>query len=1000
MWSSIRDALIFVWTVVYLSKIAINITFVLDITMSDTYSLATSINSQQANVSTTPRLRYTLPRLFNIRRYAPPTPRPHTAVLAELASLGILHYRGCRAGRSKRRRIQIQIQLSSNRAPTDRNHVTRPRVSCLIDVPRVNTVNAPRPYTDRLLPKLYVLNAASLAKPHAIEQLSTELSSLDIDIALITETHLKGHHSEGSFSIQGYTCVRRDRVGRRGGGVAAYVRNDVKYSKLTVREECNEYETLWLSLDWNNKTVICVIVYHPPKPIYDVSIFKDYLFNNIEEIAFSHPSATILAAGDFNQLQDIEFCAKGLISLVQEPTRGANCLDRIYTTAPLNYNIKVVKSLVKTDHSAVVFSDSRDIVINSVKLTKTVNYRPKSPALHSRFLSQVKEDCFETVLGCDSVQECADHFYAILLQLFDKYYPLRHCTITNCDPPFITPEIKSLLRKKNELMRSNKIEQASAIGLKVGKLIARRNSSKLAHISAGGSSMWDEVRKLTANTKHCSLPTSISAQSLNTYYASVSTDPCYLPPASKLSALHPDDPITEFAVFKLLDKLQSTASGPDDLPFWFLRTAAPIITRSLTYLINLSLNSSSVPTQWKAAVIHPIPKISSPLEPSHMRPISVVSILSRLTERLVITSFYTPALLNFPTLSNQFAYRPTCSTTAALISLFSQITRLLETNTFVFVLTFDYSKAFDTLSHDSVGKALANLSIPDHSYNWTLDYLTNRTHHTTLNGAVSSTASISAGVIQGSVLGPTLFNIASASLAPLSDLNTYLRYADDGYLVVPGSNANSIPQELHHHAQWAAQHNLKLNLSKTSEIVFSSKRCRTSPPPPTQGIVRVNSLKILGVLVDGKLNFQPHINDAIKSCNQGLFALRTLRQHGLPDESLRLTFTSKILSKLSYASPAWWGFITESSENQLDAFLRKACRLNYYSDTHLTFSTIVEQLETNLFNNIASNPHHCLHSLLPPLKSSNYNLRSRGHSYKLPAKDDRNFINRLLYRLV
>ena len=383
-----------------------------------------------------------------------------------------------------------------------------------------------------------------------------------------------------------------------------------------------------------------------------------------------------------------------------------------------------------------------------------------------------------------------------------------------------------------------------------------------------------------------------------------------------------------------------------------------------------------------------------------MRPISVVSILSRLTERLIVKNFFTPVITTLPSLSNQFAYRPTCSTTAALIFLLSHITSLLESNTFVFVLTFNYSKAFDTLSHSSVANALSTLDIPDSVYNWTLDYLKNRSHYTTLNGQTSDTAQISAGVIQGSVLGPTLFNLTASTLTPFSSLNAYFKYADDGYLVIPGSNSASIPQELIHHSQWASSQNLKLNLAKTSEIVFASKRNKIPLPPSTPGVNRVTSLMILGVLFDDRLTFQPHITDTIKSCSQALFALRTLRHQGLSDESLSLTFTSKVLSKLTYGSPAWWGFISENTKAQLEAFIRKSMKFNYYPSAGPPFSHIVDKLENNLFVSIASNPNHCLHPLLPPLKVCKYDLRKRGHNYSLPKKDERNFIVRTLYKLV
>jgi len=380
------------------------------------------------------------------------------------------------------------------------------------------------------------------------------------------------------------------------------------------------------------------------------------------------------------------------------------------------------------------------------------------------------------------------------------------------------------------------------------------------------------------------------------------------------------------SVFNLLDKLSPTASGPDGLPFWFLKLAAPIICEPLTHVVNLSLATSTVPKQWKSATIHPIPKTAQPQEPSQMRPISVVSILSRLTERLVIRYFFNPVLSTCFDLSNQYAYQATCSTTVALVSMLAHITQLLSTNTHVHVLTFDYSKAFDTLSHSSVANTLSHLSAPDSIYNWVLDYLSDRSHATLFQGIISPSATITAGVIQGSVLGPTLFNITASTLTPFSSINKYFKYADDGYLVVPASNASSIPSELQHHSAWASQRNLKLNIAKTAEIVFVRRRGKA--PLPTPGINRVNSLKILGVLVDDHLTFQEHISQTINSCSQSLFALRTMRQHGLDNKSLHQIFTAKILSKLTYAAPAWWGYASASSKLQFESFLRKANKFN------------------------------------------------------------------------
>ena len=189
----------------------------------------------------------------------------------------------------------------------------------------------------------------------------------------------------------------------------------------------------------------------------------------------------------------------------------------------------------------------------------------------------------------------------------------------------------------------------------------------------------------------------------------------------------------------------------------------------------------------------------------------------------------------------------------------------------------------------------------------------------------------------------------------MSSLNKYFKYADDAYLIVPGSNASSIPIELDHHTSWAAKSNLKLNPSKTSEIVFSR---RNYPNPPlNHGIQRHDNLKVLGVLVDNELSFDQHVRQTIKSCMQTLFALKIMKSFGLTPAILQTIFKSLvIISKLLYASPSWWGFISAQNKDMLVAFLNKAIRFGYYKVNDPGLYELQNNIERKLFQNIASNP--------------------------------------------
>jgi hypothetical protein len=102
--------------------------------------------------------------------------------------------------------------------------------------------------------------------------------------------------------------------------------------------------------------------------------------------------------------------------------------------------------------------------------------------------------------------------------------------------------------------------------------------------------------------------------------------------------------VTEWGVFKMLEALCPTATGVDGLPSWFLKVGAPFFAASIADMVNLSLFSSTVPKQWKAASIIPVPKTPKPLTPSDYHPISITPMLSRVMERIIVYDHFYPSM--------------------------------------------------------------------------------------------------------------------------------------------------------------------------------------------------------------------------------------------------------------------------------------------------------------------------------------------------------------------
>ena len=203
-------------------------------------------------------------------------------------------------------------------------------------------------------------------------------------------------------------------------------------------------------------------------------------------------------------------------------------------------------------------------------------------------------------------------------------------------------------------------------------------------------------------------------------------------------------------VFRMLDTLRPTVTGLDQVPAWFLWLGTPVFAKPLAHLFHQSLATGTVPCQWKIASITLIPKKAKPQHPSDFRPISITLVMLRSLERFVIRNFIYSALSQlYPSLdfSDQFAFQPSGSTTAAIMAMLHTVRSMLNDNDYVHVFSFDFSKAFNTVRHVSLMSKLAQLTLPDSIYNWAVDFFDSHAHCTRFAGITSEVAAIHLSLI-------------------------------------------------------------------------------------------------------------------------------------------------------------------------------------------------------------------------------------------------------------
>src|SRR6218665_3383544 len=158
--------------------------------------------------------------------------RPENTVapqtFAKIREQGILRTRGSRGGTRKSRHIKTLI--TNNRNET--------------------------------FPGLYVINANSIAKMHAIDQLRADLIGYSLDIAIITETHLKAHHPDPMVGLSGYSLIRRDRVAGERGGVAVAVKEGLPAREVCIDGDTRSLELLWVRVETAQGILFIGALYH------------------------------------------------------------------------------------------------------------------------------------------------------------------------------------------------------------------------------------------------------------------------------------------------------------------------------------------------------------------------------------------------------------------------------------------------------------------------------------------------------------------------------------------------------------------------------------------------------------------------------------------------------------------------------------------------------------------------------------------------------------------
>ena len=325
---------------------------------------------------------------------------------------------------------------------------------------------------------------------------------------------------------------------------------------------------------------------------------------------------------------------------------------------------------------------------------------------------------------------------------------------------------------------------------------------------------------------------------LNTYFATVFTQEDGVSPSFPDIAqkLMPEIIIKEEDIFQLLRELKvDKAMGPDGLCPRILVEAKDDLVHPLKMLFCKSLNQGELPCDWKDAVVIPIFKKGKRDMPQNYRPVSLTCVVCKIMEKIVRNALVDHMVKNRLLSESQFGFVPGLSFALQLLVCMERWTKVLDDGGQVNVIYTDYSKAFDTVSHQKLLKKLHGLGVRGNTWIWIKSFLKDRRQKVKVEESFSDWVKVSSGVPQGSVLGPVLF------LAYINDLPESIpgesvnHFADDTKLdktITTSGDALTLQQSLSKMVEWSKKWSLNLNSSKC-KVLHISRR-----PNPIEHILR------------------------------------------------------------------------------------------------------------------------------------------------------------------
>lgn len=791
-------------------------------------------------------------------------------------------------------------------------------------------------------------------------------------VVVLTETWLwEGIRTEELFS-DAYTVWRRDRdYGRlgqkRGGGVLIAVRREL--TALARPEWHSTAEDLWITIKFNSKNdssitdlhVGCLYLISQNLGLSLTAQLENFS-DKVLSISAKHNNDKIIILGDFNQ-SGISWTMSPDRTHLVPVTNGAdgdhcNILDLMslnnlgqFNNVPNLYDGSILDLVLSNDEISV--ARSSDPLILEDKFHPALICRPQF--IHTNTLTSSRRLKFlyekgdysaicndldsrdwHSLLSCGSMDDAASLFNKLLTELRDKHIPQKWVRPAKY-PVWYSPALLKILKEKQKHHR--KFRTYHNVSDKISFGILRERAKKIERdcylsyiakiecsIHNNPKAFWSYIK---SNKQHNSYPSSMTyndqpvesgedicnsfADFFNSNYLDSSPEASQTifnaPDLTRSAADICTIEVSDSKILHLLKNLDCNKSaGPDGIHPNLLVQCAESLTQPVVILFNRSLSEGIMPSIWKSALITPIHKKGPKRDISNYRPISKLSVLAKVFEKIVHDQVY--AALKNIFIPQQHGFLRGRSTTSNLIAFIDAVTSGMEGGGQVDAVYTDYRKAFDRLDHSILLVKLYAAGIRGDLLRWFTSYVRGRTQMVALNGFLSAPSIIPSGVPQGSILGPLLFIIFVNDIIQCFQHSDFLLFADDMKIfkvINSYHDLDLLQSDLDNLHDYCMTNKLDLNISKCCCITFG-RSLRThmfNYKINDQPLMRTNSVVDLGVTLDSKLLFDRHIENISNKAMKTLGFIMRVTRDFKTIKTLKILYCSLVRSQLEYASQVW-----------------------------------------------------------------------------------------------